>query len=197
MRFPSVHLNSEAGIQELGLLLRNHEAPIDELRKSKNAYELFFAGLAAGVRQALADKLAEIRSIEHERRNDVAPELTSFDEQLLDFLISGQLKKERLSAVWEYLERQDGAAEAIDADLVLTASGAHENPVLNALDNFQTLVDARLTRLIPEAEAMIQTRPPTVEHGSSPGTASPEIVGRLLVTSRVLVTAPTSSGFDS
>jgi formylglycine-generating enzyme required for sulfatase activity len=312
VRFSSVPLNSEQCVQELGLLIRNYEAIIDELCESKHAYELFFAQLAAGVRQALDDKMGEMRSIEQERRasyqeavgqqdetlkqlaledeerllqgvrmlgqasllllkkiavcqqgitklaedqelqrqvlkqligrleshrrayerrrridkvlrevaemanvalefegymrkhlgplqdlldqvvlvdevlhsavteieditqrilqgpiflpDDVAPDLTTFDEQLLDFLISGQLKKERLSEVWERLERQDGLAEAIDVDIILTANRSTLNPVLNALDNFQTLVDTRLTPLISGAETVIQTQLPIVEH---------------------------------
>jgi len=313
VQFSSVPLSPKERFQELSLLVRNYDAIIDELCDSKDAYHLFFAQLAAGVRQALNDKRKEMRSIEQERLasyqeavaqrdealqqlaredeerllqgvrllgqaallllkkiavcqegitrlaedqdlqrkvltqligrldshrrayerrqridkvvrevaemakvaldferymrehlgplqdlidkvvqvdealhsavteieditqrmlqhdtiflpDEVAPELTPFDKRVLDFLTSVQMQKERLSEVWDHLERQDGSAEAIDVDIVLTAGRPTVNPVLDALDNIQTLVDMRLTPLISGQETVLQTRLPTLEH---------------------------------
>src|SRR5262249_23407231 len=313
VQFSSVPLSPRERFQELSLLVRHYDAIIEELCQSKDKYQLFFAELAAGVRQALDDKRKEMRSIEHERRgryqkagaeqdevlqqlaredeerllqgvrllgqaallllkkiavcqqgitslaedqelqrkvltqligrldshrrayerrqriytvvrevaemakvaldfegymrehlgplqhlidkvvqvdqalhravteieditqrmlqhgtiflpDEVAPKLTPFDERVLDFLTSVQLQKERLSEVWEHLKRQDGAAEAIDVDIVLTAGRPTVNPVLHALDNIQTLVDMRLTPLISGHETVLQTQLPTLEH---------------------------------
>jgi formylglycine-generating enzyme required for sulfatase activity len=96
--------------------------------------------------------------------DDVVSEFTSFDAQLLDFLIAGQLKKERLSEVWERLERQDGSAEAMAVDILLTTNRSTLNPVVNALDNFQTLIDTSLRQLLSDVKPVIQTQPPVGEH---------------------------------
>jgi formylglycine-generating enzyme required for sulfatase activity len=97
-------------------------------------------------------------------RDDLSPELTTFDEQVLDFLIAGQLKKERLSEVWERLERQEGSEQAIDADIVLAAGGSTANPVLDALDNIQMLIDMRLPSRVSGGGTAGHTRPPALKH---------------------------------
>jgi formylglycine-generating enzyme required for sulfatase activity len=314
VRFPSVPLSSEERFQQLNLLIKNYDAIIDELRNSKDAYQLFFAQLTAEVRQALDGKREEMRSIEQERLasyqeaiaqqdeilkqlaledeerllqgvrllgqaallllkkiavcqdgitrlaedqelqrqvltqligrlerhrqayerrrridrvvrevaemakvalqfeeymrrhlgplqdlldqvvqvdealhgavteieaitqrmlqqgtiflpDGIAPELTTFDEQVLDFLIAGQLKKERLSEVWERLERQEGSEEAaIVADITLVAGRSTVNPVLDALDNIQMLLEMRLPPPLSGEEAVRQTRRPPPQH---------------------------------
>jgi hypothetical protein len=95
--------------------------------------------------------------------HDIAPELTTFDGQVLDFLISGQLKKERLAEVWERLERQEGSEEALDADIILSAGGSTVNSVLDALDNIQMLIDMRLPSRISGEETAGQIRQPALE----------------------------------
>jgi len=313
VQFSSVPLSPRERFQELSLLVRQYDAIIEELCQSKDKYQLFFAELAAGVRQALDDKRKEMRSIEHERRSsyqeavvqqdevlqhlaredeerllqgvrllgqvallllkkiavcqegitrlaedqelqrkvlsqligrldshrrayerrqridtvvrevaemaqvaldfegymrehlgplqdlidkvaqvdealhravteikeitqrmlqhnmirlpdEVASQLTPLDTCILDFLTSVQLQKERLSEVWEHLERQDGSAEAIDVDIVLAAEKPTMNPVLDALDNIQTLVDIRLAPLISGQETVLSTQLPPLEH---------------------------------
>jgi formylglycine-generating enzyme required for sulfatase activity len=96
---------------------------------------------------------------------DRAQGLTSFDERLLDFLTWVKLQKERLSELSKLLKLQDGSAEAIDVDIALSVtSQTTENPVLNALDNIQTLVDIRLTPLISNHTAVLETHLHTHAH---------------------------------
>src|SRR5262249_36104299 len=66
-QFISRPLSPQERFQELSLLVRNYDVIIGELHDSKVAYQLFFAQLAAGVRQALDDKRKEMCSIEQER----------------------------------------------------------------------------------------------------------------------------------
>src|SRR5262249_2910960 len=70
------------------------------------------------------------------------------DERWLTFLTAGQLKKERLEEMWKRLERQDGNLEDLEVDIATSASSA-ASPVLTALDNIRTLVEARLAPLVP------------------------------------------------
>src|SRR5215471_6575160 len=67
MQFSPVTLNPEERLRGLSQLIRTYDAMIDELRDSTEAYQLFFAQLAAGVQQALHDKSGEMRRIEQER----------------------------------------------------------------------------------------------------------------------------------
>jgi formylglycine-generating enzyme required for sulfatase activity len=69
------------------------------------------------------------------------------DERWLTFLTTSQLKKERLIEIWERLERQDGALEALEFDIATGASKA-ASPVLTALENIRTLVEVRLAPLV-------------------------------------------------
>jgi formylglycine-generating enzyme required for sulfatase activity len=60
-------LSPEERLQGLSQLIRTYDAIINALRDSQEAYQLFFAQLAAGVQQALQDKSVEMRHIEQER----------------------------------------------------------------------------------------------------------------------------------
>src|SRR5262245_18197194 len=51
--FAAAPVSPETYFQELSRLIHNYDVLIDAMRESKKAYELFFAQLAAGVRQAL------------------------------------------------------------------------------------------------------------------------------------------------
>jgi len=94
-----------------------------------------------------------------------APELTPFDDRLLDFLTWVKLQKGRLSELSKLLKLRDSSAEAFDVDIALAVtSQATENPVLNALDNIQALVDIRLTPLISSGSASLQTHPGAPAH---------------------------------
>lgn len=78
----SASTSPEERFRELDRLIRHYDAIVDELRQSKEAYQLFFAELAAGVQQALADKTEEIRSIEQERRLSYAEALSQQNQSL-------------------------------------------------------------------------------------------------------------------
>ncbi len=298
----------EERFRELDQLIRHYDAIVDELRQSKEAYQLFFAELAAGVQQALADKTEEIRGIEQERRlsydeavsqqnqslsraaledealllqavrllgqiallllkkiaicrdglsrltddqerqrqvltalidhlnrhrqaferrrridkvvrevaemaegalafegymrqhlgplqhlldqvvkvdeslhravteieditqlmlqqgtllsSDIsAHELTRFDQQMLDFLILGELKKEHVFDLCQRLEQQDGQTEDIPALNLPSA-----DPVCNALDNIQLLVESRLTPLLADGQDVFRVPRGPLKH---------------------------------
>jgi len=117
---------------------------------------------------------------------DLAPELTPFDTYILAFLTSGQLKKERLSEVWERLEHQHDCDIAIDMELALTAETSTGHPVLDALDNIQTLVDMRLTPLIssqhPGTSSQLPVLPSWLVHTPLPHRARGRALWRRLMT---------------
>ena len=94
------------------------------------------------------------------------PDLTDFDQRLLDFLTAGQLQKERLADVWACLERQ----EALDPEVVLMGDQATTHPVIDALDNLQGLAELSLTPLAIHEQHAIPIRLPTPTPLQSPST---------------------------
>ncbi len=65
--FASASQSPAKRFQELSWLVAHYRDLIHELHRNQDAYQLFFAKLAAGVRGALADKGDEIRRLEQER----------------------------------------------------------------------------------------------------------------------------------
>lgn len=103
-----------------------------------------------------------------------SPEFTGFDQNVLDFLVAGRLKKERLAEVLEYLEHQPSAD--IDLDPALVSEGSASHPLLEALDHIDTLVGLRLSPLLTDGNRVTPVRLPTPEamYNLSP-VLSPEI----------------------
>ena len=64
---PPVPVSVEERWQELDALVHNYETILQELRTSKDAYQAFFAQMAADVRQFVLAKNAESRHLEEER----------------------------------------------------------------------------------------------------------------------------------
>src|SRR5215475_4494287 len=87
VHFSSAPLSSKERFQQVDLLVSNYEAIIDELRASQDAYQRFFAQLAAGIRQALDAKGGEMRSIEQERRASYQEALAQRDEVLMQLAL--------------------------------------------------------------------------------------------------------------
>ena len=96
--------------------------------------------------------------------SELTPQLSPFDQRVLDCLIAFKLQKEGLSEVWKRLEQQDGSAEALDVDIALTPGKETAQPVLNALDNIRTLVDMRLIPLIAGPKSDLQAPLPPLEY---------------------------------
>ncbi len=88
--------------------------------------------------------------------------LTQFDTQLLDFLTSGQLKKERLAELWEQLRHHDKIN--IDTEISLLPNSPSDHPIPDALDNIERLVDLHLTPLISDEKQVTPHRLPTPWH---------------------------------
>ncbi len=120
---------------------------------------------------ALHHAVTEIEEITQRMQQDDAmllPEevtttFTDFDSQVLDFLIAAQLKKEHLAEMWRHLERQDGSEDVFDMAISLTVGETAANPVLDALDNIQALVDMRLSPLIHADKTGLRAPRPTLQ----------------------------------
>jgi formylglycine-generating enzyme required for sulfatase activity len=88
------------------------------------------------------------RQLLQQQRATPLPGGEMLDERWLTFLTTSQLKKDHLVAAWEQMERQDGSLEALDIDLA-SSTPESASPVLTALGNIRTLVEARLAPLLP------------------------------------------------
>src|SRR4051812_40671448 len=65
-----VPLSPEERFTELRLLIRNYDTIIAALRESKDAYQHFFAQLAAGIQGIIMQKSVELGQLEQERLED-------------------------------------------------------------------------------------------------------------------------------
>jgi formylglycine-generating enzyme required for sulfatase activity len=81
-QFSTVPLSPEERLRGLSQLIDTYSAISNELRDSKEAYQLFFAQLAAGVQRALHDKSVEMRVIEQERLASYNAAVAQQDETL-------------------------------------------------------------------------------------------------------------------
>ena len=89
------------------------------------------------------------RQLVQQQRLTAWPGSGMLDERWLTFLTTSQLKKERLVEMWGRLEQQDGDLEALETDMATSVPNT-DSPILTALDNIRTLVEARLAPLVPE-----------------------------------------------
>jgi formylglycine-generating enzyme required for sulfatase activity len=89
------------------------------------------------------------RQLVQQQRLTALPGSEMLDERWLTFLTTSQLKKERLVEIWGRLEQQDGNLEALEVDMATSVPNTG-SPILMALDNIRTLVEARLAPLVPE-----------------------------------------------
>ena len=90
----SVRLSHEERLQELALLVSDYEAIIAGLQEGKGAYEQFFARLAAGVRDAVSSRIADLRQLEQERHDLHESESARQDKALAQL---GRQQAEQLS----------------------------------------------------------------------------------------------------
>ena len=89
------------------------------------------------------------RQLVQQQRLTAWPGSEMLDERWLTFLTTSQLKKERLMEMWGRLEQQDGDLETLETDMATSVPNTG-SPILTALDNIRTLVEARLAPLLPE-----------------------------------------------
>ena len=89
------------------------------------------------------------RQLVQQQRLTSLPGSEMLDERWLTFLTTSQLKKERLVEMWGRLEQQDGNLEALEIDMATSVPNVG-SPILMALDNIRTLVEARLAPLVPD-----------------------------------------------
>lgn len=128
------------------------------------------------------------RQLIQQQRLTALPENEGLDERWLTLLATGQLKKDRLTEMWERLERQDGDLEAFDVDIAASAAQT-ASPVLTALGNIRLLVETRLAPLVTLAPPQMARRTPQSVPESSP-VQGPRLVNRFGIT-LVLIPAGT------
>jgi formylglycine-generating enzyme required for sulfatase activity len=122
--------------------LRDHLGPLQSLLEQ-------VVRVDSDLHRAVAEIEELTRQLVQQQRLTALPGSEMLDERWLTFLTTSQLKKERLVEMWGRLEQQGGDLEALEIDIA-TSMPNTGSPILAALDNIRTLVDARLAPLVPE-----------------------------------------------
>lgn len=90
--------------------------------------------------ETITQEMLQERSLSFLARTD------NVEERWLEFLVSSHIKRDRLADILNRVEREDGVTAELDSTIAVGGSAT----VLETLDNIETFVDLRLTRLVPE-----------------------------------------------